>query len=121
MTPSSIADPLTILRVLCGAWFLPHCIGKLRNVDAAATNSFQKAGLPRPHLLVIVTILMELAAATGLIFGILEKPAAALAVLVLGGAAYAVVRIHGWRWRWQKMGPEYMLFWALACIISVWR
>lgn len=114
-------DPLSMLRVLCGAWFLPHCIGKMRNVDAAATNSFQKAGFPQPHLLVVVTIGVELLAAAGLIFGIFEKAAAGLAVLVLGGAAYAVVRIHGFQWRWQRMGPEYMLFWAAACILSVWR
>ena len=42
-----------------------------------------------------------------------------LAVLVLLGATYAVVKINGWNWRWQKQGPEYMLFWAAACVIAV--
>jgi len=114
-------DPLTTLRVLCGIWFLPHCIGKMRNVNAAALNTFQKAGFRRPHAFVIVTILLELMAGAGLIFGILEKAAAALAVAVLGGAAYAVVKINGFNWRWQKQGPEYMIFWAATCILSVWR
>ena len=120
MTPPAI-DPLVALRVLCGLWFVPHCIGKLRNVDAAATNSFSKAGLPQPHKLVVVTILTEIVAAIGLIFGVFERAAAGLAVLVLAGASYAVVRIHGVQWRWQNMGPEFMVFWAFACIISVWR
>jgi putative oxidoreductase len=120
MTMPSI-DPLATLRVLCGIWFLPHCIGKIRNVEAAASNTFQKAALWRPRTLVIVTILFELMAATGLIFGIFEKTAAALAVVVLGGASFAVVKINGFNWRWQKLGPEYMIFWAIACILSVWR
>lgn len=115
------ADPLVMLRILCGLWFLPHCLGKMRNVDAAAMNSFKKAGLPQPHKLVIVTIAAELLAAAGLISGILEKAAAGLAVAVLGGAAYAVVKIHGLQWRWQRMGPEYMIFWAIACTLSVTR
>lgn len=114
-------DPLLVLRILCGVWFVPHCIGKIRNVDAAALNSFAKAGFPRPHLIVIVTILIEILAATGLIFGVFEKLAALLAVGVLAGASYAVVKIYGFHWRWQKMGPEYMIFWAVAVVISVWR
>jgi putative oxidoreductase len=36
------------------------------------------------------------------------------------GAAYAVVKINGFNWRWQKQGPEYMVFWAVACVLSVW-
>src|SRR6267154_2406063 len=112
--------PLPVLRILCGVWFLPHCIGKMRNVNAAASNTFQKAGFRRPHVFVIVTILFELLAGTGLIFGILERAAAALAVLVLGGAAYAVVKINGLNWRWQKQGLEYMIFWAITCVLSVW-
>ena len=120
MTLPSI-DPLTVLRVLCGLWFLPHCIGKIRNVEAAALNTFQKAGFRHPHAIVIVTIVVELMAAAGLISGVFEKAAAALAVAVLGGAAFAVVKIYGWNWRWQKQGPEYMIFWAIACVLSVWR
>jgi putative oxidoreductase len=30
-----------------------------------------------------------------------------------------VLKINGFNWRWQKQGPEYMVFWALACVLSV--
>jgi putative oxidoreductase len=40
------------------------------------------------------------------------------AIVVLLGASYAVVKINGVRWRWQQMGPEFPLFWALASLIS---
>lgn len=26
-------DPLPVLRIFCGLWFLPHCIGKIQNFD----------------------------------------------------------------------------------------
>src|SRR5258708_30059218 len=119
MTIAAI-DPLATLRVVCGIWFLPHCIGKMRNVDAAS-GTFRKAGFRSPRPFVIVTILLELMAGTGLTFGILEKTATTLAVVVLAGAGYAVVKINGFNWRWQKSGPEYMVFWAIACILSGWR
>jgi putative oxidoreductase len=56
---------------------------------------------------------------TGLVLNIYPEMAAALAVLVLAGAGYAVVRINGWNWRWQKNGPEYIVFWSIACILAV--
>ena len=108
------------LRILCGVWFIPHLLGKIRNFEAAAANTFTKAGLHPPRLFVVITILLELTAAVGLVLNIQPKFAAAIAVIVLGAAAYAVVKINGFNWRWQKQGPEYMLFWAAACVVSVW-
>lgn len=110
--------PLTLLRILCGLWFLPHCIGKIRNIGPAS-QTFAKAGLKPPRAFVILTIAMELLAGTGLVLGVYPQFAAALAVLVLLGASYAVLKINGFNWRWQKQGPEFMLFWSIACILSV--
>jgi putative oxidoreductase len=57
-------------------------------------------------------------AGLGLVFGVYPRLAAICAVAVLLGAGYAVVRINGWNWRWQKLGPEYPIFWALACLLT---
>jgi putative oxidoreductase len=111
-------DPLVVLRVLCGIWFLPHCIGKARNV-AGAAGTFERAGFPAPRTVVLVTIAVEIAAAAGLVTGVFEDAAAALAVAVLAGASYAVLKINGLNWRWQRQGPEFMVFWAAACIVAV--
>jgi len=113
-----IPDPLTVLRVLCGMWFLPHCIGKIRNVGPAS-QTFAKAGLRPARFFVLLTIVLELAAGFGLALNVQPRWAAGLAVLVLVGASYAVLKINGFNWRWQKQGPEYMLFWAAACVLSV--
>lgn len=114
-------SPLDWLRILCGLWFIPHIVGKVRNFELAAASTFTKAGLRPPRLFVVVTIVLELVATIGLVFAIQPKLAALCAVLVLGGAGYAVVKINGFNWRWQKQGPEYMIFWATACVLSVWQ
>lgn len=111
-------SPLTVLRVLCGLWFLPHCIGKLRNIGPAS-QTFAKAGLKPPRMFVILTIALELLAGAGLVLGVYPQAAAALAVIVLLGASYAVLKINGFHWRWQKQGPEFMVFWSIACVLSV--
>lgn len=120
MTTSLGVDPQTVLRMACGAWFIPHAVGKALHVDRAS-QTFSKAGFRPARLFVILTLVMELIAALGLLLDLYAAVAAALAVLVLAGAAYAVIRINGWNWRWQRQGPEYMIFWALACVLSVLR
>jgi putative oxidoreductase len=111
-------DPQVALRILCGVWLLPHAVLKTKNA-ALAQQTFANVGLRPGKAFLAVTVAMEVAAAIGLIFNIYPRVAAALAVIVLLGASYAVIRMHGWNWRWNKSGPEYMVFWSLACILSV--
>jgi putative oxidoreductase len=111
-------DPQDLLRIMCGAWLLPHAALKLKNA-ALAQHTFSNVGLKPGWAFLALTIVMELIAAAGLILNIYPQPAAALAVIVLMGASYAVLRMHGWNWRWNKNGPEYMIFWSLACILAV--
>jgi putative oxidoreductase len=118
MCEAVFGNPWTLLRILCGLWFVPHAFGKARNIERASLT-FDKAGLRPPRLFVLLTLSMEVVAATGLLLGFHPRVAAALAVAVLLGATYATLKINGWNWRWQKQGPEYMLFWAAVCIIAV--
>jgi putative oxidoreductase len=105
------------LRILCGIWLVPHLIGKGLHYDRAALT-FDAAGFKPGKLFVAITMAMEAAAAIGLTFSIYPRIAAAVGALVLLGAGYAVVKINGPNWRWQKMGPEYPIFWALICLLT---
>jgi putative oxidoreductase len=110
--------PLDALRILCGAWLLPHAVLKVKNA-ALAQQTFANVGLNPGPVFLALTVVLEVLAAVGLIFNLYPRLAAAAAVFVLMGASYAVLRMHGWNWRWNKSGPEYMVFWSLACILSV--
>ncbi|MGY5812293.1 DoxX family protein [Rhizobium sp. LEGMi198b] len=109
-------DLVEWLRLLCGIWFLPHLIGKGLHYEKAA-GTFENAGFRPAKLFVGITMVMEAAAAIGLVFSIYPRMAAAVGAVVMLGAAYAVVKINGPNWRWQKMGPEYPIFWALICLL----
>ncbi|BCH27769.1 DoxX family protein [Mesorhizobium sp. L-8-3] len=109
--------PQDLLRILCGIWFVPHVVGKIRNFTKA-TASFEAAGLKPGRVFIVLTIALEVTAVVGMVFNIYPKVATGCAVIVLLGAAYAVMRINGPKWRWQLMGPEFPIFWALACLVS---
>jgi putative oxidoreductase len=110
-----VVDARTAVRVICGAFFVPHTIAKLRNIDRASLL-FDKVGFRPPRLFVVLTTLMEMVAAFGLVSGLYPRLAAVIAAVVLLGAAYAIARAHTLMWRWQHPGIEYMLFWAIVCL-----
>ena len=112
-----LGEPQHLLRILCGVWFVPHIVGKIKNFEKA-TGTFVAAGFKPGKPFIVATIALECLAVIGLVFNVFPQAAAACAVTVLLGAAYAVVRINGFKWRWQLMGPEFPLFWALACVVS---
>lgn len=105
------------LRILCGAWLIPHLIGKGLHYEKAG-GTFEAAGFKPGKLFVGLTMVAEACAAVGLIFSIYPRVAALFGAVVLLGAGYAVVKINGKNWRWQKMGPEYPIFWALVCVLT---
>lgn len=111
-------DPQAALRVLCGLWFVPHAVLKLINAGLAQ-QTFASVGLRPGWLFLYLTVALESVAMVGLVSDIHPRIAAAAGVVVLIGASYAVVRLNGPAWRWNKHGPEYMIFWSLACILSV--
>jgi putative oxidoreductase len=113
--PDLMLDARTAVRVICGAFFLPHTIAKLRNIERAS-GLFDRVGLRPPGLFVILTAFLEVTAAFGLISGLYPRLAAVIAASILVVAAYAIARIHTLMWRWQHPGIEYMLFWAIICL-----
>ena len=88
---------------------------QLRNIDRASIL-FDKVGFRPRRPFVLLTTAMELVAAFGLISGLYPRTGSVVATIVLLGAAYAIGRNHGLKWRWQHPGIEYMLFWAIICL-----
>jgi len=118
MDTAGLPDATTVLRVLCGAWFLPHTVAKLSHLDKAS-EFFDKIRFRPPRFFVVLTATMEVVAAVGLIFNLYPRVAAAIAATILFVAAWAQAKVNGLHWRWQFKGQEYMLFWAFVCLAVV--
>jgi putative oxidoreductase len=112
-----VVDARTAVRVVCGFFFLPHTIAKLRNIERAS-DFFDKAGFRPPRFFVVLTALLEVTAAFGLISGLYPRIGATIAAGILIAAACAIARVHALKWRWQYPGMEYMLFWAIICLCA---
>ena len=112
-----VVDARTAVRVVCGLFFLPHTAAKLRNIEHAS-GFFDKAGLRPPRCFVVLTALLEVTAAFGLVSGLYPRIGATIAAAILLVAACAIARVHALKWRWQYPGIEYMLFWAIICLCA---
>ena len=108
-------DAKSAISVVCGVFLLPHTIAKLSNVERAS-QPFDKVGFRPAPFFVVLTALLELIAAFGLISGLYPRVGALIAAAILLVAAYAISQVHGLKWRWQHLGIEYMLFWAIICL-----
>jgi putative oxidoreductase len=115
---SNLSDAQTFLRLLCGAWLLPHTFAKLRHMDKAA-EFFAKIHFRPPRFFVVLTATMEAIAAASLILDFYPRLGALIAATILIVAAWAQAKVNGLSWRWQFKGVEYMLFWAFACLAVV--
>ena len=93
------------MRILCGAFLLPHTFAKLSNIEGAS-HTFAKLGLRPPRFFVVFTSMMELTAAFGLISGLYPRLGALIAATILVVAAWAIAKLHGPKWRWQHPGDR---------------
>jgi putative oxidoreductase len=117
LPPDLMVDARTAVRIVCGLFFLPHTIAKLRNIERAS-GFFDKAGLRPPRFFVVLTTILEVIAAFGLVSGLYPRIGATIAAGILIAAAYAIARVHPLKWRWQHPGVEYMVFWAIICLCA---
>ncbi|HTI67890.1 MAG TPA: DoxX family protein [Caulobacteraceae bacterium] len=113
-----LSNGYVILRIICGAFFIPHAVGKIRD-RAGITGFYQAARLHPVGLWINTAIAAELVMSTCLILGIFTQYAAAAATVFLVVAVLAVLRVSKGKWLWNLGGCEYPLFWAICCAIVV--
>ena len=111
-----LTNEFNILRIICGAFFIPHIASKYIERDFTF-DFFTKIGLNPPAPYVYLCVALEVPAALGLILGIYTTYAALLGAIVLASASIAVMRISSFKWYWNFGGFEYPLFWMIACIV----
>ncbi|MDE2166951.1 MAG: DoxX family protein [Alphaproteobacteria bacterium] len=108
-------DEFNILRIICGAFFIPHAYGKF--FVPAALDFFVAAKFRPPALWMYLACVIEVVLAVGLILGIFTTYLGAAAAIYLAVAAIAVYRVANGKWLWNIGGYEYPVFWAICCAV----
>lgn len=108
-------NEFTILRIVCGVFFIPHIYAKFFVPEAL--GFFKAAGFKPAKTWMYVSCAVEIFVATGLILGLYTPYVAALAGAHLLVAAVAVWKVTGGKWLWNIGGGEYCAFWAIACFV----
>jgi len=115
---ASFFNPATgtdILRIICGAFFIPHTYAKFFVPEAL--GFFVAAKLNPPKFWLYVTCAIEVVLAVCLIFDLATWLVGLVAALHLSVAAVAVHRVSGGKWLWNIGGSEYCVFWAICCAV----
>ena len=111
----NIADGSTILRIICGVFFVPHIYAKFFVPEAL--GFFVAAKFRPPAFWMYVAGAIETVLVIALVFGIYTTYAGAIAGAHLLVAAAAVSRVTGGKWLWNIGGNEYCVFWAICCVV----
>jgi len=111
----NLLNGIVILRIICGAFFVPHLYAKFFVPEAL--GFFVAAGFKPPATWMYIACAVETVLAIGLIFGIYTTFVAAIAAIHLLVAAAAVCRVTKGKWLWNIGGYEYCLFWAICCVV----
>jgi putative oxidoreductase len=110
----NLLNEFNILRIICGAFFIPHIIGKI--TVPATLEFFVKAGFKPPATWMYIAGAIETVLTIGLIFGIYTPYVAFIAFVHLLVAAVATYKVTNC-WIWVIGGVEYCIFWALCCLV----
>jgi putative oxidoreductase len=114
-----LTNEFNILRIICGAFLIPHSVGKITAWDYSI-GFFEKAGFRPPKVWLYSTLVFEAVLAAALILGIYTRYAAILCVIFMAIAAAAVLRVTQGKWLWNLGGCEYPVFWGI-CAVAVAR
>ena len=113
-------QPWNTLRIISGAFLLPHALSKFSGfgLNPGTVGFFAKAGFAPPELWVLIAAAGELVLGLCLILGLATRFVALGAAVLLLVAAYALYTVTGgWHWYWNGGGFEYLIFWAIVCLL----
>src|SRR5215471_16765953 len=95
----NLANEFNILRIICGAFFIPHIYAKFFVPEAL--GFFIAAKFRPPAAWMYTACIIETVLAIGLIFGIYTTFAGLIAAIHLCVAAAAVYQVTGGKWLWN--------------------
>lgn len=112
-----LTNGAVILRLICGAFFIPHVYFKIVGNPPPALGFFKAAGFKPAGFYMRFAMVVEIVAGVGLLFGIYTQWVALLAASSLFVAAIAVCFANGSvKWLWNLGGMEFPIFWSIGCL-----
>ena len=111
-----LSNGYVILRIICGAFFIPHALAKIMNRQGIF-GFYTAAGFKPEGLWINAAILAEVIMAPALILGVFTQYAAAAATFFLAVAVFATYRASKGRWLWNLGGVDYPLCWGICCAL----
>jgi putative oxidoreductase len=105
---------INILRIICGAFFIPHIWAKFFVPEAL--GFFVAAKFRPPATWMYIACVIEILLATVLILAVYPLYVGLIAAFHLTVATVAVYRLTG-KWLWNTGGCEFPLFWAICCVV----
>jgi putative oxidoreductase len=109
-----LTNGFNILRLICGAFFIPHIWAKFFVPEAL--GFFVAAKFKPPAFWLYTACVIEIVLAIGLILAVYPVYVGLVAAIHLTVAAVAVYRVTG-KWLWNIGGCEFPLFWAICCVV----
>lgn len=116
-----LTNAAVLLRILCGAFYIPHAHFKITKF-AGAAEFFASKGFAPGKLFVSLGLALDVICAIGLIFGLYTKWVALVSVAWMLMCAVASAKSK--QWLWVAGGAEYPVFWGLTSAIVAlmyWR
>lgn len=109
-------EPLRLLELVCGLFFIPHLWAKLFEREAVL-GFFQAAGYRPAAAFMWLAFVVECGLVVCLIGGLYPKFSGIVAATFLVIAGISVAKVSKGRWLWNLGGCEYLFFWAACCAI----
>jgi len=110
----NLLNEFNILRIICGAFFIPHIIGKI--TVPQTLEFFVAAGFKPPATWMYLAGAIEAVLTITLVFGIYTQLFGFIAFIHLLVAAAATYKVKNC-WIWVIGGVEYCVFWAICCLV----
>jgi putative oxidoreductase len=110
-----LSNGYVILRIICGAFLVPHIIGKF-TAREASIGFFNAAGLKPAPVWSAVAMTVETVMAVCMILGIYTQIVAGVLGFYMLICAAAVIKVEK-KWLWHIGGCEFCVFWAICSFI----
>ncbi len=104
-----------IVRFVAGAWMIPHGYPKLIGGTERTAGFFAKIGLEPAAPLVLLVGTVEAIGGLLIAIGLLTRPVAAMAAVLMAVAAFKVHLPNGFGW--TAGGFEYPLMWCVLMLV----